>query len=339
MPTYEVHCGRFLTIDADRVYQVDKKRYTEVDRGRSFHRESWHPPTEDEQYCDSLREWLCAQGAAYLERKAEQYRSRSRSRSRSKSRSRSGSRPRYGRKLRRPSISYFEDPAALPPYTPRLPPTTKVEKSFRRLSPSTLLSNTGTSSRDTPRIHLLSYSNDKIPTRSKANDMLDYYLGTHVKHLYTIYAVDFDVPPRHVCEKYTGTHPLVQEYVMRDPRARTAVRLAVEDLLTLLSPSKSTHGHRDEIDRGRKRVRFTEDNGKNERRRREDVAGELRKGKRRMEVAISTACQAGTHRSVTLVELIAKRLGVEAERGAFGKQGVEVKVRHVHRRKTALDPY
>jgi RNase adaptor protein for sRNA GlmZ degradation len=88
---------------------------------------------------------------------------------------------------------------------------------------------------------------------------------------------------------------------MRDSRARKAVRNAVEDLLDF-----------------RKREKQREREGRSWKR----------------DVAISVCCNFGTHRSVTVAEMIRERL-----EDALGGLGVRIRVVHVHRRRGVRDAW
>jgi RNase adaptor protein for sRNA GlmZ degradation len=120
-------------------------------------------------------------------------------------------------------------------------------------------------------------------------------------HLYTIPAYKFEPPPADICDLYSGVSPIVQDYVMRDSRARKAVRNAVEDLFDF-----------------RKREKQREREGRSWKR----------------DVAISVCCNFGTHRSVSVAEMIRERL-----EDALGGLGMRIMVIHVHRRRGVRDAW
>ncbi|KAH7118896.1 hypothetical protein B0J11DRAFT_79801 [Dendryphion nanum] len=81
-----------------------------------------------------------------------------------------------------------------------------------------------------PTIHLLSFSHNHILHHSSLSSLLSDLVPHPSTHLYTIRAGSFSKPPKHLWHDFTGTHPLIQEHVMQDPRAREAVETAVRDL-------------------------------------------------------------------------------------------------------------
>lgn len=103
---------------------------------------------------------------------------------------------------------------------------------------------------------------------------------------------------------------------MRDSRARSAVRWAVRDVFGFLGGGGAGSG------------RLDNRSADKQRRGRDPV---IRNAGAAREVALSVTCGAGTHRSVAVVEVIARELR------AMGK-GVEIKVCHVHRLKMGKDP-
>lgn len=159
--------------------------------------------------------------------------------------------------------------------------------------------------RQYPTIYIITYSTELTPTSQAVNELLNTHLPHRdppIPHLYTINASSMLVPPRHLCELYSGLSPVIQRHVLRDRCARDAVRQAVADLLDF--------GARQRLKRGR--------------------------GGR--EVAMSVCCTAGTHRSVAIADVIA--LEVRSEVGRLGiEEGVKVVVRHAHRVKGVGDAF
>ncbi|KAF2730084.1 hypothetical protein EJ04DRAFT_527256 [Polyplosphaeria fusca] len=165
---------------------------------------------------------------------------------------------------------------------------------------------------------------DEAPSRADAHRILDRHLHSDVEHLFTIDATDFLPPPRTLCEIYSGTHPLIQEYVMRDPRAQRSVQRAVDAITQALSHDGFRRG---------KKVHFADVDLRYDRWHGRDKFGrELQR-----EVALSTMCHAGTHRSVSLVEVIAQELRELARSGVLGNKGLEVRIIHVHRKRGIAD--
>ncbi|KAL5442111.1 hypothetical protein PMIN06_009149 [Paraphaeosphaeria minitans] len=151
-----------------------------------------------------------------------------------------------------------------------------------------------------PTVWIVTYAHSLAATPSAAHETLTSHLPPGTPHLYTIHAYNMTPPPPHICSAYSGVSPIVQDYVMRDPRARQAVADAVHSILA----------------HGRREMRMEQ------------------QGRRAAEtdVALSVCCVHGTHRSVGIAERIAQRLmGM--------KLGARVVVRHVHRVKGIKDPY
>jgi hypothetical protein len=152
-----------------------------------------------------------------------------------------------------------------------------------------------------PTIHILTFARQSAPHTADAEDIITNNLPPGTPHLYTIRAYNFAPPPAHLCAVYSGASSIIQDYVMRDPQARKAVRSAVHDLLEF---------------------------GKREKRRER----EGRSWKR--EVAISVCCESGTHRSVGVAERIR-----EDFMEVVGRMGVRIRVVHMHRRRGVGDPW
>ncbi|KAF1963542.1 hypothetical protein CC80DRAFT_541470 [Byssothecium circinans] len=153
-----------------------------------------------------------------------------------------------------------------------------------------------------PTVHILTYALKHTPTTTAALRILSDNLPPDTPHLYTIHAHKFTPPPERLCEQYSGVTSVIQEYVMRDARARKAVSRVVEDLLEWW------------------------------RRERERARREGREG--RMDVAVSVCCVLGTHRSVS----VAEGIGREIERGKGGR-GVRVRIVHVHRERGSREGF
>ncbi|KAF2134391.1 hypothetical protein P153DRAFT_380202 [Dothidotthia symphoricarpi CBS 119687] len=173
--------------------------------------------------------------------------------------------------------------------------------SHSRVSP--LLLPVSDSHSSQPTIYIVTFSNVQTPTLQALNHLLTDHLPHRdppIPHLYTIDASNMTPPPSQICAAYSGLSPVVQEYVMQDARAREAVRRAVKELLAF---------------------------------------GERKRGGRgRNEVALSVCCVAGTHRSVSIAERIAREVNTEVRR-LGGGDGVRVVARHVHRVRGKRDPF
>ncbi|KAF2446008.1 hypothetical protein P171DRAFT_484661 [Karstenula rhodostoma CBS 690.94] len=150
-----------------------------------------------------------------------------------------------------------------------------------------------------PTIWIVTYAHTLANTPAAVHKILATQLPPGTPHLYSIHAYNLTPPPAHICEAYSGVSPIVQNYVMRDPRARKAVADAIHNILA--------HGRR-------------------EMRKEKEGRGPAKK-----DVALSVCCLYGTHRSVSIAERIAQGL-------MDMKLGVNVVVRHVHRVKGAKDP-
>lgn len=149
-------------------------------------------------------------------------------------------------------------------------------------------------------IWILTFAHSIANTPAAVHRVLCAELPPATAHLYTIRAYDFVPPPAHICDSYSGVSTIVQDYVMRDVRARKAVDEAIHNIVTY----------------GRREMRKQTEVGRPAQR----------------DVAISVCCLYGTHRSVSIAERIAK--------GLMGmKLGVKVVVKHVHRVRRAKDPY
>ncbi|KAF1831717.1 hypothetical protein BDW02DRAFT_581849 [Decorospora gaudefroyi] len=157
-----------------------------------------------------------------------------------------------------------------------------------------------------PTIYIITYATTLLPSESSITHVLTTQVPHRhppIPHLYTIDARNMQPPSPSICERYSGTSPLVQDIVMRDRAAREAAHKAVRELL-----------------------RF----GEEQRRRGSKARG--------VEVSMSVCCHAGTHRSVAIAERIAQ--GVKMEVGRLGcADGVRVVCRHVHRVRGLGDPF
>ncbi|CAI6335317.1 unnamed protein product [Periconia digitata] len=128
-----------------------------------------------------------------------------------------------------------------------------------------------------PSVHIITYGLHYAPNPSDVKQILAKYLPPGTTHLYNIAAQTFTPPPEDMCKLYSGISPAIQDIVMRDPLARGAVMVGVEDIMTFL------------------RARDRKDG---------------------FDVAISVCCQIGTHRSVSVAERIARGVEGCCEREA-----------------------
>ncbi|KAF1979811.1 hypothetical protein BU23DRAFT_637141 [Bimuria novae-zelandiae CBS 107.79] len=198
-----------------------------------------------------------------------------------------------------PSMSDFHKASRTPPahHLPRKPSHHDLRQHERRHTEPTypvLPQNIGHKGRPSPQeptIYIITYAHSLTRHDSAVDKILANELPPGTPHLYTIRAYDFTPPPAHICDAYSGISPIVQEYVMRDIRARNAVSDAIENILAY----------------GRRQLKKEHE------------------GKRPVrDVAISVCCMQGTHRSVSIAEKIGQGLmGM--------RLGVRVIVRHMHR--------
>ncbi|KAF2195447.1 hypothetical protein K469DRAFT_12503 [Zopfia rhizophila CBS 207.26] len=91
---------------------------------------------------------------------------------------------------------------------------------------------------------------------------------------------------------YSGVHPIIQTAVLQDLRARDASRVLINKVIRAFSLGVRAYG--------------------------------------RNAVAMTTTCGAGTHRSVTLVQVIGKELQ---------RTGFDIQIAHLHRVREPGDPY
>lgn len=94
-----------------------------------------------------------------------------------------------------------------------------------------------TLSQDLPTIYIITFSTDICPSTHSFASLLNTHLPPRIPLLYTIDARSIVVPPRHICENYSGVAPVLQEEVMRDRRAREEISHAVEELLLFVRGS------------------------------------------------------------------------------------------------------
>ncbi|ORY11810.1 hypothetical protein BCR34DRAFT_564684 [Clohesyomyces aquaticus] len=187
-------------------------------------------------------------------------------------------------------------PIPRPPLQLQLPTSHHQRtRSFHPL-PSTSIS-TLTLASPRPAIYLLSYSRAHCPD-SRYPDLLASLLPHGIRHLYTIHCKHFDKPPKDMWHEFSGTHPVIQEFVLMDQRASEAVARGVEDVIRAV---RGLEGRRRDGGRG---------------------SGD---------VALSACCGAGTHRSVAVIERIARELRRLGYR--------DLRVVHVHRTRKVNDPY
>lgn len=85
-----------------------------------------------------------------------------------------------------------------------------------------------------PTIYLLSFSTDRTPTSRAFAALLNTHLPLRIPLLYTIDARGFLVPPRIICENYSGVTDVVQHEVLRDAKARNEIDHAVDDLTSFV---------------------------------------------------------------------------------------------------------
>ena len=81
-----------------------------------------------------------------------------------------------------------------------------------------------------PTMYLLTFSTDRAPTTSDFAALLNRHLPLRVPLMYTIDARSFLVPPRIICETYSGVSDIVQHKVLRDSGARREIDYAVDGL-------------------------------------------------------------------------------------------------------------
>ncbi|KAF2634543.1 hypothetical protein P280DRAFT_238215 [Massarina eburnea CBS 473.64] len=164
---------------------------------------------------------------------------------------------------------------------------------------------------DRPTIHIITYALKHTPHTRDALHILSDNLPPNAPHLYTIHAYKFTPPPERLCAEYSGVSGIIQEHVMRDERARKAVRRAVDDVV---------EWGKQEMERVRQGER------------------EGRRVEGRRDVAISVCCVYGTHRSVGVAERIGREIR-EVGRWEAGGREVRVRLVHVHRVRGVKDAY
>lgn len=184
-------------------------------------------------------------------------------------------------------------------------PTTRAQIPRSILRPESVLPTQ-------PTIYIVTFATDHIPNRpSNVQRLLDTQIPRRnppIPHLHTIDARAFTPPSPALCLQYSGISPVIQDIVLQDRHARSAVKHAIFALL----------------DFG-ERQRVHERQGMN-------AASALR------EVSMSVCCHAGTHRSVAIGERIAQGVKSEVARLGCG-EGVRIVVRHVSRVKGRGDPF
>ncbi|KAH9869201.1 hypothetical protein IAQ61_006406, partial [Plenodomus lingam] len=164
-----------------------------------------------------------------------------------------------------------------------------------------------------PTVYIITYSTTTYP--DNISSLLTSQLPPRsppIPHLYTIDARPFTPPSPSICSFYSGIAPLVQDIVLKDPRATKAVRRAVRDVLQFFY-----------IGDGNGKGNGGDGNGNSNK-------------ETGLELALSVCCVFGTHRSVAVAEKIAQ--GV---RGKVGKSGGRIRVvcRHVCRVRGVEDPF
>ncbi|OAL45004.1 hypothetical protein IQ07DRAFT_229055 [Pyrenochaeta sp. DS3sAY3a] len=174
----------------------------------------------------------------------------------------------------------------------------------------------------TPTLYILTYALSRTPSSAAARALLSTHLPSRTPSIPVLHRIDashFTPPPNHLCALYSGVSSVIQEHVMRDARARAAVKSGVAKLL--------------EWERkGRK---------EDERRREEQRRGHGRgrgdgNGHARREAALTVCCVLGTHRSVSIAEVIAREVRREVRRNGHE---VRVVVTHVHRQRRREDVF
>lgn len=86
-----------------------------------------------------------------------------------------------------------------------------------------------------PTIYILTFSTDRTPTTLAFASLLNTHLPPRIRLLYTIDARTFLVPPKRICETYSGVAHAVQDEVLRDVRARREIDCAVYELVEFVA--------------------------------------------------------------------------------------------------------
>ncbi|KAF2115541.1 hypothetical protein BDV96DRAFT_82269 [Lophiotrema nucula] len=91
-------------------------------------------------------------------------------------------------------------------------------------------------------VYILSYSQAQLERDPHGKQRIQSHLPRDRPVVCDVHCRPWRPPPRHICEQYSGIHPIVQIIVMQDPRAQMELRGALQQVLGYLSQPQGQRG-------------------------------------------------------------------------------------------------